>query len=670
MKPQVKVTPRFAGARVKRIEDPHLLVGRGTFVDDLTPSGCGHVVVVRSPHAHARINRIRSTSKSVVTARDLGSSVYLPAEAEEKEFARHPVLARDLVHYVGQPVAAVYAQTLTRAYDIAAGVQVDYEPLPAVVDPVAAQARDSVVLHKKLHSNIVHRERWTRGKVAQAFRDAAVTMSERLVPLLALKLGRPLKWVESRREHMMTICHGRSQFADVALAASADGRILGLRLHVVADVGAYLMAATAFIPPLTLEMSTGPYDIRSAEASLVEVYTNKVPTGPYRGACRPEAAFYLERALDILAHDMGLDPAEVRRRNFIPADSFPYRALSGALYDSGNYVRALDRALESSGYARWRQQQSQGRAEGRYIGIGLSSYVETCTYGADASRVVVDGGGKVTVYSGTSPHGQGGATGFAQIVADALGVDVAQITVITGDTAAVPNGEGTAGSRTLVVGGSAVFRAAQVVRQKLVDRAAKRLETSVADLVLTGGRVHVAGVPGRGLTLAELVGSTPLSGSGRYTVHGGTYPFGTHVAIVEVDPETGAVQFLAYVAVDDCGVVINPLLVEGQVHGGVAQAVGQALFEDAYYDETGQLVSGSLADYAIPHANQVPSIRTLRTETPSPRNPLGAKGVGEAGTIGATPAVVNAVLDALAPLRVRHLDMPLAPAKIWAAIRT
>jgi carbon-monoxide dehydrogenase large subunit len=746
MKPQIKVTPRFAGARVKRIEDPHLLVGRGAFVDDLTPSGCWHVVVVRSPHAHARIRRIRSTSKSVVTARDLGRSVYVPGEAEEKEFARHPVLARDLVHYVGQPVAAVYAQTLARACDIAAGVQVDYDPLPPVVDPEAAQARTSVILHKKLRSNIVHRERWTRGKVAQAFRDAAVTMSERivhqrlvavslegravlavppqrseqtltvwsstqmphglrdalkarvkrgvgvrviapdvgggfgakgsiyaeelLVPLLALKLGRPLKWVESRREHMMTICHGRSQFADVALAASADGRILGLRLHVVADVGAYLMAATAFIPPLTLEMSTGPYDIRSAEASLVEVYTNKVPTGPYRGAGRPEAAFYLERALDILARDMGLDPAEIRRRNFIPADSFPYRALSGSLYDSGNYVRALDRALESSGYARWRQQQSQGRAEGRYIGIGLSSYVETCTYGADASRVVVDGGGKVTVYSGTSPHGQGGATGFAQIVADALGVDVAQITVITGDTAAVPNGEGTAGSRTLVVGGSAVFRAAQVVRQKILDRAAKRLEASVADLVLTGGRVHVAGVPGRGLTLAELVGSTPLSGSGRYTVQGGTYPFGTHVAIVEVDPETGAVQFLAYVAVDDCGVVINPLLVEGQVHGGVAQAVGQALFEDAYYDEAGQLVSGSLADYAIPHANQVPTIRTLRTETPSPRNPLGAKGVGEAGTIGATPAVVNAVLDALAPLRVRHLDMPLAPAKIWAAIRT
>jgi CO/xanthine dehydrogenase Mo-binding subunit len=601
------------------------------------------------------------------------------------------------------------------------------------------------VFHKKLRSNVVHREGWTRGKVALAFREAAVTISERivhqrlaavslegravlavppprgertltvwsstqnphglrdelrarvkrgltvrvvapdvgggfgakgsvyaeefLVPLLALKLRKPLKWVESRREHLMTICHGRSQFADVALAASADGRILGLRLHVIADVGAYLMSNTAFIPPLTLQMATGPYDIRSAEVSLVEVYTNKVPTGPYRGAGRPEAAFYLERAIDILARDMGLDPAEIRRRNFIRADAFPYRALSGASYDSGNYAVALDRALESSGYARWRQQQSRARAEGRYIGIGLSSYVETCTYGADASRVVVDGGGKVTIYSGTSPHGQGGATGFAQIVSDALGVDITQIKVITGDTAAVPDGEGTAGSRTLVVGGSAVFRAAQVVRQKLVDRAAKRLEAAPADLVLTGGRVHVAGVPSRGLTLAELVGKTPLAGAGRYSVRGGTFPFGTHVAIVEVDPDTGAVRLLEHVAVDDCGVVINPLLVEGQIHGGVAQAVGQALFEDAHYDEAGQLITATLADYAIPHADQLPPIRTLRTETPSPRNPLGAKGVGEAGTIGATPAVVNAVLDALAPLRVRHLDMPLAPAKIWAAVR-
>jgi carbon-monoxide dehydrogenase large subunit len=736
----------FRGARVKRIEDPKLLVGGGTFVDNLSPPGCWHVVVVRSPHAHARIRRIRPRRKTIVTARDFGKPIYAPGEGVAGEFARHPVLAADRVHYVGQPVAAVLASTLAEAVDAMAGVEVDYDPLPAVVDPEEALRRDAVVLHKKLKTNVAHRQAWSRGGVTGAFRDAAVTMSQRiahqrlaavslegravlavppqgkdrtltvwsstqmphalrdaltplvprgvtvrviapdvgggfgakgtiypeelLVPLLALRLAHPLKWIEDRREHLMTICHGRSQYADVALAATRDGRILGLRLHVVADVGAYLMSSTAFIPPLTLEMATGPYDIRSAAVDLVEVYTNKVPTGAYRGAGRPEATFYLERAIDMLAADVGLDPAEIRRRNFIPADRFPYRALSGASYDSGNYAPALDRALEASGYARWRQQQPQARREGRYVGIGVSSYVETCTYGADTSRVQVDRDGKVTVYSGTSPHGQGGATGFAQIVADALGVEPAQVTVIHGDTALIPDGEGTAGSRTLVVGGSAVYRAAQVVRRKLLDRAAKRLEAAEADLVLAGGRVHVAGVPSRELALAELVGRTPLAGAGRYSVRGGTFPFGTHIAIVEVDPDTGAVRLLAHVAVDDCGVVVNPLLVEGQIHGGVAQAVGQALYEEVYYDESGQVLTGSLAEYAVPHAIMMPPITTLRTETPSPRNPLGAKGVGEAGTIGATPAVVNAVLDALAPWGVRHLDMPLTSAKIWGALRS
>jgi CO/xanthine dehydrogenase Mo-binding subunit len=282
---------------------------------------------------------------------------------------------------------------------------------------------------------------------------------------------------------------------------------------------------------------------------------------------------------------------------------------------------------------------------------------------------VLDATGRATVYSGTSPHGQGGATGFAQIVADALGVDLTQVTVIHGDTALIPEGEGTAGSRTLVVGGSTVYRAAQVVRQKLLQRAAREFEAAVGDLVLSDGRIHVAGTPARALSLAKVVGSKPLMGVGHYSVRGSTFPFGTHVAIVEVDPDTGEVRLLQHVSVDDCGVVINPLLVEGQIYGGVAQAIGQALYEEAYYDESGQLLTGSLNDYAIPRALMMPPMTHLRTETPSPRNPLGAKGVGEAGTIGATPAVVNAVLDALAPLGVQHLDMPLTPAKIWAAVQ-
>ena len=710
-------------------------------------------MVVRSPHAHARIRGLRARgvrprAKQVVTARDLGKPIVLPGDIEGGAVAPHPLLAVDYVHYVGQPVAVVLGKSPQEAADRAMEVVVEYEPLQPLVDAEAALDRQALLLHRKLRTNVAYRDSWRRGAVARVFAAADVTISQRihqqriaaislegravlavppqnrdrtltvwsstqmphalrdaleerlplrgvrvrviapdvgggfgakgtiypeevLVPWLALRLGRPVKWVESRREHLLTICHGRSQFADVALAASRDGRIQGLRLRVVADLGAYLMSTTAEIPPLTLEMATGPYAIRNVEAELVEAYTNKVPTGAYRGAGRPEAAFYLERAIDILARTLELDPALVRRRNFIPPEAFPYRAPSGSVYDSGNYERALDLALDVSSYSQWRDRQAQARHAGRYLGIGLSSYVETCTYGSDTSRVELDTQGRVTVFSGTSPHGQGGATGFAQIVADALGLEVQEISVVTGDTARIPDGDGTAGSRTMVVGGSAVHRASQRLRQMLLERAAKRLEASPKDLVFVGGRIHVAGVPSRGVALRELVDARRkvLRASGQYTVRGSTFPFGTHVTVVEVDPETGAARLLHHFAVDDCGVVINPLLVEGQIHGGVAQSIGQVLYEAAEYDASGQLVTGSLLDYAIPRAEAIPHIVTARTETPSPRNPLGAKGVGEAGTIGAMPAVANAVIDALAPFGVRHLDMPLTPAKIWAAAR-
>src|SRR2546428_1137000 len=386
-----------------------------------------------------------------------------------------------------------------------------------------------------------------------------------------------------RRDYGLPVCHGRSQFADVGLAVTGVGRIQGLGLRVVADLGAYLMSTTAEIPPLTLEMATGPYAIRTVEAELVEAYTNKVPTGAYRGAGRPEAAFYLERAIDILARTLELDPALVRRRNFIPPEAFPYRAPSGSVYDSGNYERALDRAFEVSSYAHWCDRQRQARPAGRYLGIGLSSYVETCTYGSDTSRVELDTQGRVTVFSGTSPHGQGGATGFAQIVADALGLEVQEISVVTGDTARIPDGDGTAGSRTVVVGGSAVHRASQRLRQMLLERGAKRLEASPNDLVFAGGRIHVARVPSRGVALRELVDARRkvLRATGQYTVRGSTFPFGTHVTGVEVDPETGEPTLLHHFAVDDCGVVINPLLVGGQIHGGGAPAIRPAVCEAA-----------------------------------------------------------------------------------------
>src|SRR5712691_944594 len=684
------------------------------FVDDVAAPGVWHAMVVRSPHAHARIRRVRPRTKQVVTARDLGKPIVLPGDIEGGAVAPHPLLAVDYVHYVGQPVAVVLGKSPQEAADRAMEVDVEYEPLQSLVDAEAALDPNAPHLHRRLRTNVAYRDSWRRGAVAQVFAAADVTISQRihqqriaaislegravlavppqnrdrtltvwsstqmphalrdaleerlplrgvrvrviapdvgggfgakgtiypeevLVPWLALRLRRPVKWVESRREHLLTICHGRSQFADVALAASRDGRIQGLRLRVVADLGAYLMSTTAEIPPLTLEMATGPYAIRNVEAGLVEAYTNKHPKGAYRGAGRPEAAFYLERAIDILARTLELDPALVRRRNFIPPEAFPYRAPSGSLYDSGNYERALDRALDVSSYAQWRDRQASARPAGRYLGIGLSSYVETCTYGSDTSRVELDTQGRVTVFSGTSPHGQGGATGFAQIVADALGLEVQEISVVTGDTARIPDGDGTAGSRTMVVGGSAVHRASQRLRQMLLERAAKRLEASLTDLVVAGGRIHVAGVPSRGVALRELVDARRkvLRATGQYTVRGSTFPFGTHVAVVEVDPETGEAHLLHHFALDDCGVVINPLLVEGQIHGGVAKSIGQALYEAAEYDASGQLVTGSLLDYAIPRAAAIPFIVTARTETPSPRNPLGAKGVGEAGTIGA-----------------------------------
>ncbi len=736
----------YRGLRVKRIEDPRLLTGRGSFVDDFAFPGLRHMAVIRSPHAHARILAVSAPkSVSLITARHLPRPLLLPGQAEGGNVARHPVLAVDRVCYVGQPVVVVLADDPRRAADAVDLVQVEFDPLPAVIDPEQALRPDAPLVHPRLSSNRVRREQWRFGKPAEAFAKADVIVAPRirhqrlaavpletravmavppqgaepltvwsstqaphglrdelatqlrvkasrlrvvapdvgggfgvkgsvyseevLVPLLALRLGRPVKWVGGRRDDLLTTNHGRSQFADVRLAATRNGRILAWSLRVVADVGAYLLSFTAEVPSLTLQMAQGPYDIRHVEAELVEAYTHKVPTGPYRGAGRPEATFYLERAIDILAAECGLDPAEIRRRNFIPPDRFPYRAASGITYDSGNYAAALDRALQAVDYTQWRQRQAEGRTTGWYIGIGLSSYVETCTFGSDTSDVRLDAAGKITVLTGTSPHGQGGATGFAQIVADALGVDVRDVTVQHGDTALIPHGDGTAGSRTLVVGGSAIFRAAQTLRRKLLKRAAARLEARLDDLVLAGGRAFVRGVPSRGVSLEALAsGRQGLAASGRYTVRGATFPFGTHVAVIEIDPETGEVRLLQYLSVDDCGVVINPMLVEGQIHGGVAQAIGQALLEEVVYDDAGQPLAATLLDYAIPHAASLPRIVTLRTETPSPRNPLGAKGVGEAGTIGAIPAVANAVIDALAPFGVRHLDMPLTPRKVWAAV--
>ncbi|WP_324716637.1 glyceraldehyde dehydrogenase subunit alpha [Carboxydochorda subterranea] len=518
---------------------------------------------------------------------------------------------------------------------------------------------------------------------------------EALVAFAARQLGRPVKWSEERRENYVATTHGRDHIQDVVLAGRRDGTLTAIKVKALANLGAYLSTAAPGVPTILFGlMLQGAYRIPNVGVEVVGVLTNTTPIDAYRGAGRPEATYIIERMVDLFAREVGMDPAEVRRRNFIPSDAFPYNVPTGLTYDSGNYAGAFDKALEAVDYEGLRRQQQELRKQGRYLGIGLASYVEICGLGPsqvagavgfqgglwDSALVRVHPTGKVTVYTGTSPHGQGEETTFAQIVAQELGIPVDDIEVVHGDTGSISMGWGTYGSRTTPVGGSAVALAARRVVEKARKVAAHLLEAAEQDIVFEDGRFYVKGSADRSRSFQEvalqayLAWNLPpdiepsLEASAFYDPANFVYPFGTHVAVVEVDAATGRVKLLRYMAVDDCGRVINPMIVDGQVHGGVVQGIGQALWEEAVYDENGQLLTGSMLDYALPRAHMVLPIETDRTETPAPQNPLGVKGVGETGTIAATPAVVNAVLDALQPLGVRYLDMPLIPQKIWAAI--
>jgi len=499
---------------------------------------------------------------------------------------------------------------------------------------------------------------------------------------LARRLRRPVKWVETRQENLLTTTHGRGQVVDVEVAAEQDGRLRGLRARVLADLGAYLVYTTAIVPTLTPLMIQGPYEIPALRCELTALYTNTCPTGAYRGAGRPEATYYLERVMDLVADETGVDPADVRRRNFIQPSRFPFKAASGARYDSGDYAKPLEEALRIGDYRGLRAEQSQHRHSGKITGIGLASYVEICGFGPwELGTVRVNKDATATVVTGTSPHGQGDATGFAQIVADSLTIPIEAISVVFGDTLLVQYGGGTSGSRSMSLGGSAVYLAAQEVRKQILGIAAKMLEAAVPDLTLAGARVSVRGAPGREVSVAEIAqeayngahlpeGQAPgLEATSRFKSEGTTFPFGSHLCVVEIDAETGGVRIIRYIAVDDCGRVINPLLVDGQIHGGIAQGVSQALLEAVVYDDAGQLLTRTMSEYGIPNAHFLPRIERGTSVTPTPRNPLGAKGIGEAATIGSTPAIVNAVVDALSHLGVRHLDMPLAPERIAAALR-
>jgi carbon-monoxide dehydrogenase large subunit len=511
------------------------------------------------------------------------------------------------------------------------------------------------------------------------------------------RLNRPVKWTETRTEHMSSTIHGRDQIDYVKVGAKRDGTITGLECTAIADLGAYYTLLTPFIPCFTGFVISGCYKVPNLSFKAIGVFTNKMATDATRGAGRPEATHLIEVMVEQLAHELGMDPLEVRRKNFIPKEDFPAEVAIGIVYDSGDYHGSLDRLLENFDLDAFRAEQEQLRSKGVYRGVGFSTWMEIC--GLAPSRVVgpsgvglqagfyessvvrVHASGGVTVYTGTAPHGQGLDTSFAQIVADRLGITPDQVDVVHGDTDTGPFGLGTYGSRSLAVGGESIARSTAKVVEKAKKIAAHQLEAAPEDIELTDGKFAVKGSPDKGMTIAEIAGGAyipenlpegmepGLEETTFYDPENFTFPFGAHACVVEVDAETGKVDVVRYVAVDDCGPAINPKLIDGQIHGGIVHAIGQALYERIHYDDDGQLVTGTFVDYALPSAADVPSMETDRTETPSPVNSLGVKGVGEAGTIAASPAIVNAVIDALRPLGVDYIDMPLSPQNVWATIQ-
>jgi carbon-monoxide dehydrogenase large subunit len=751
------------GHPVRRTEDPDLVTGRARFVADL-PIESLHAVFVRSPFAHARITRVDLEEArgmpgvaGIFVGGDLGLPPMTPGTVP-LGFGR-PVLADGVVRFVGEPVAVVVGETQAQAMDAAELVSVDYDPLPVVVDPVAALddegpllfpdertnvAMDSDVGDRRAldRADVVVRARFVNQRLAPMPMEGNAALAEPDVetggltvwascqaphywrdglaePLglkvrqvrvvapsvgggfgakidvypetlavcaLALRLGRAVRWIEERSENLLSMTHGRAQVHDVELAARRDGTLTGLRFRLIQDGGAY-PGLVAYQPALTHLMASGVYRIPMIDARLLLVATNTTPVNAYRGAGRPEAAAMVERAMDMLADELGMDPVDLRWRNLIPKDAFPFITAAGAHYDSGDYEAALDEALRLAGYRELREEQNRrrGRGDRWQLGIGVSVYVEVTAYagGNEFGSVEVGDDGSVTVLTGTSPHGQGHNTAFAQIAADALGVPFESVRVVHSDTALVPRGDGTMGSRSAQVGGSAVLEAGQAVVEKARKIVAHLLEASPEDVVVSeDGRIGIAGAPDRALTWAEVAaaaaqpdrlpeGMDPgLSAKADFSQESnGTYPFGAHISVVEVDVETGQVRPLRHIAVDDCGRIINPMLAEGQVHGGIGQGMAQALYEAVLYDEDGTPLTGSLLSYTMPSAVELPSFETAHTVTPTPLNPLGAKGIGESATIGSTPAVQNAVVDAVSHLGVRHIDMPCTPERVWRAIR-
>ena len=513
---------------------------------------------------------------------------------------------------------------------------------------------------------------------------------EYVAAAVSKRLGVPIKWIEDRSEAFVATIHGRDILGYVDLAAKRDGTVLGLKLRLIADIGAYNMLLTAAIPTLTMLMANATYKIPAVRVNLTEVFTNKTPTDAYRGAGRPEATYFVERAMDMLARELKMDPADVRRKNFIQPHEFPYATPMGAVYDSGDYDKALTLALKNANWPALKAERDAAKAQGRLVGLGLAMYVEVCglgpssslpTGGWEHSGVTIERDGRISATTGASPHGQGNETTFAQMLADQFGVPIDHVTILHGDTGIVKQGIGTFGSRSQAVGGTALHLAGGKVKTKMAKFAAALLEASEDDLVFEDGRIFVKGAPAKGKSFAEVAsyayvpvplppGLEPgLSDEAFFEPANNTYPFGCHISMLEIDRETGEPKLLKLVAVDDAGNLINPLIVEGQIHGGLAQGIGQAMIEEVVYNAEGQLVTGSFMDYAIPRATDFPRFELGSTVTPTPVNPLGAKGVGEAGTLGSTPCIVAAAVDALGEFGVKHIDMMLRPEKLWRIIQ-
>jgi carbon-monoxide dehydrogenase large subunit len=764
---------KLVGKRIRRREDPRMITGTATYVDDIKMPNMLYATVVRSPHAAANIRSI-DTAKAkehpgvvaVFTGEDTKDvgGVICGVDLPGLRKPHHHIIAIDRVYLVGHAVAVVVATDRYVAADAAELVEVDYEVLQGVADPEKAIAPGAPAVHPQWPDNIAFKFEQKGGDIDAAFSGADVICRQRmisqrmvanpmetrgcvaswhaadraltiytstqiphlartilagmlgleenrlrliapevgggfgcklnvyaeeaLVSFISMKLGRPVKWIETRRENFLTTIQGRGHVDYWEIAAKRDGTIVGIKVKIIQDLGAYHQLLTPAIPTLSVLMMPGLYNARNIQAEIVGVFTNTVPTDAVRGAGRPEATYGIERMVDILASELKMDAAEIRLKNFVAPDQFPFATATGLNYDSGDYANTFTKALDKIGYKKLREEQAAARKQGRLTGIGISTYGEICAMGPspavaaggwESATVKVEPSGKVTILTGISPHGQGEETTFAQIAGDELGVPIDDILVLHGDTSIVQYGIGTFGSRGTAVGGTALYLALQDIKDKVLRWGTMLLDSD--DVQFTGG-LCIDNKTGKSVTFQTIAAAAyramklpahtdPGLVATRFWEPGNfTYPFGAHIVHSEVDPKTGEIEIKRYVMVDDIGNILNPMLVDGQLHGGASWGLGQALWEHAIYDDNAQLVTGEFMDYALARARTMPWIESDHTCTPSPVNPLGVKGVGEAGTIGSTPAMVNSVVDALSPLGIKHVDMPLTPEKLWQLIST